>query len=237
MKKTFLALTVVASFLSCGKSLNDIPKSVQTGLLAWYPFSDDDKDMSGNKRNPLIDQGTLITEKNITCLRLEGNDIFQTSLKGVSGNGSRTLSLWVKTLFGNSPDEYVGTGTPQTNGYGDSFMFLVSNNIQGQASVAKDISNSMWYYPLNNLNSWHHYAMVYDNKAGTTSGSIKVYQDGVLLTNSLFDCCNPDLPINTTLSNFQSQYFGNGAVLLDDIRFYNRPLSQQDLKDVIKTRY
>lgn len=133
--------------------------------------------------------------------------------KGVD-TGSFSVSVWMKTT--NTGPRIAEFGTNTTN----QRIWIGLNN--GRPRI--DINGRRVTGPNGttfNDNQWHHYAIVADG--ATTLGDIKYYVDGNLIPLT----GNSTEILNTTLS--QDFVIGNSAITLDEFRFYERAISNQEL--------
>jgi hypothetical protein len=206
------------------------------GLVAYYPFNGSANDESGNGYNGTVNGATLTTDR-------FGNSSKAYAFNGTSswigGNANqyptneRTVSLW---FLAN--DFSVGRMlfSYATGVCGTSWIQLINNQDGGQNSyeIQSDcrINRLLSQYANPPLGRWHHWCIT------TSAMGTKMYIDGMLIaSNSIY--------VNNT--NVSGNYFfigvhgGTGLVpetdtnatyfygSLDDIRIYNRALSDPEI--------
>ncbi|NDB96578.1 MAG: LamG domain-containing protein, partial [Verrucomicrobia bacterium] len=221
--------------LADGTLINDATSfnSLSKGLVAYYPFSGNANDASGNGFHLSVTGATPCPDRLGATNRsylFDGNDSMLTSGRiSEVENLSHTLVLWVKASDPNQAS-LVGvvsdTATPGNTGY----QLMVRTNskfgfLQGRLAAGDLAPNSSWKYAEENqatsgLGEWRQLVGIRSN------GVAMIYVNGVLQTNT------------TTLEPF---FDGNSRIRvgydgfvyaranLDEIRFYNRALSQKEL--------
>jgi hypothetical protein len=236
MKKLIVILVSIYSVFTTNL-MAQVPNYVPTnGLVAWYPFTGNANDESGNGNNGTVNGATLTTDRfgNVNkAYSFDGvNDFIGTNLSGITGQNSRTISFWfnsnnntsgIKTMVGYGEH---ASAVPQ----GSRFDCTIEN---GRPSI--DIGYTFASYTVNNVqNNWKFYTVAYASSYGTTVQAINLYIDGVLQQNP--SILNTSISINT--GNLYKVFFGapytnpsgnsfNGN--LDDIGIWNRVLTQQEI--------
>ena len=220
------------------------PVDITTGLVAYFPFSGNAGDSSGNGNHGTVNGATLTTDRFGTLnssYSFNGNEFISgSSSKFPSGNSARSISIWY--LANNLGFSTPGICGIQLFGYGgnvcgQSFIMNFENcdigkgkyEVQGHCLAFRSFSN----YPVPANNAWHNLTITYD---GT---NFRFYGDGVLSSSSA----------NTSLSTFvTSKIFtigrettpdGNSPYVdpvwpafsgkIDDVRIYNRALTQEQI--------
>ena len=206
--KLFLLASVIFSL----NAFSQIPSYVPSnGLVAWYPFNGNANDESGNGYNGANTGSTnsiLSTDRfgNInSSYYMPLNSNIATSYPGVLGGNSRSVNYWMKTTNTN----YIvplgwGSTTIQGGRFSCSFNFI-------NPGVTIDIANSAITYASNQPvsdNNWHMYTWVFDNSIGNSINYVKIYQDGILLTNVAVNY--NDFEIINTLSQINLSFGGAG---------------------------
>ena len=213
---------------------------IATGLLASYIFSGNLQDTSGNN-NHLINPVNLsyVTDRfgnaNQALVFNGSNSTAQSTLPiGITGNSSRTVSVWIKAGAGggsNVNSSVLGYGANTTaaiNGLlfktwagNDQFQMLGSN-----LDITTTIPLSFW-----SRYAWHHVCFVYSGSALQS----KFFIDGNAVASSVAGTGDAWNTANTTLTigNFASAGFNAfQGMLIDDIRIYNRALSGADVQQL-----
>lgn len=238
MKKIILILFVLISFIATSQ----IPT---IGLVAYYPFNGNANDMSGNNYNGTPNNNIRLCEDRFgnqnSAYRFDsiGKNI-TTNYVGILGANSRTISIWFKLLIDNygpetwsmisygGGDVWGGNQYPYTQ-RSEFDCCIWPNNLVGLDIV----DNSISYYPQIGLYQWHHFVITYTSSWGSVSGC-KIYLDSQLLdsVNSVTSFIGLTLDTrpfaNVCIGGdgiISNQFYGD----LDDIRIYNRVLSQQEI--------
>ena len=217
--------------ISCRKSITD-------GLVAYYPFDGDANDCSGHANNGIFDGAVLTANrfgKANSAIRFDG--IAATISAKVTGmpavDAPQSFSWW---FLIEQPPTYIDS-------LGADNMIALVDTVKGigvqtgfRAPGYHSRGLDIWYWggrtvlesPQPALNKWHHCVYTYD-------GSIhRFYLDGQEYAQS---DAKPQTGIPDILmfGNYPSgdQFFqGN----LDDIRIYNRVLTQSDVEVLYKLR-
>ncbi len=238
MKRTLFILLLFVSYSTFSQSLT-------LGLRAYYPFSGNANDASGNNNNPTFNNATLTADRlgnANSAYHFNGTNTFMQIPNSASLNTTNTLSLcaWVRPTgfymgpcHGNSilmkgdadhlPGNYLlrfddGAYLNYTN-CANPIDVNHQNFYGGTASAAPP-----GYTPYIQLNEWY---------------SIVLTNDGT--TSSLYINCELKASIPQSVSTFTNSYnlfFGrlnhpqypywlNGD--LDEVRIYDRALSQDEV--------
>jgi len=181
LSKKIIITVLLGAHLFCGAQLpNDIPTR---GLQAYWAFSGNADDASGNKHHGIVFGPTLVKDRfgnSNSAYEFSGNqNLILTSYLGVLGKKSRCLSYWAKTsskknsavvLWGDNKS-YPQAGT----------RFDCSFNYKEQG-VTVDIADAGITYEANSEiydGEWHHYVFQFDT---AILNKVEVYQDGNPLT-------------------------------------------------------
>jgi hypothetical protein len=211
--------------------------NVVDGLVAWYPFDGSAEDMSGNGNNGTVYGAILGTDR-------FGNANKSYSFDGVDdyidlgdkpefdGRDTQTISLWFFVATkgsGGSSDmrpilsKWKTWGSPVKN------AFLID---AGEVSIGLRVSSDSGSTQVKTknyfLNKWHHIALVFDR------GNISVYLDGQLENEESFDSTSlSDSSERLLVGNYYKIYnpaYKTFHGSIDDIRIYNRALSNSKIK-------
>ena len=214
---------------------NSVPTS---NLEAHYQFSNNLNDISGNNRN-LTKFGSTMRyeidkENNSSSVFYSDNNTSEyleaSGYKGISGNGARTVSAWVKTSTGSNRKTIASWGK---NSSGKMFNVMIYNNKVrvegGSCSLAgtKQIPDD----------EWHHIAVTFDpTDDGAKLNSIKIYVDGSLTTEDSSFNGNTTLDTDTVTNNvrigeavYGTTHFYKGSI--DDILIYSKALTATEIKE------
>jgi Concanavalin A-like lectin/glucanases superfamily len=224
--------------------------SLQTGLVAYYPFTGNANDSSGNNNNASV-LGAILTagKKGFTNTAYNFNgstssiDIPNAFFSGKQVNNfsistrvrfNSTLNspnIWGKTFFWGELNLLVNPDNSITLFWANSYSGNKYSNATTVANVIK-------------LNNWHDIVTVYENS------TIKLYVDGInvqvslswsaqggslISTSQVESFCNFAQDPNTSkfgarFVSGQKTAFLNGD--LDDFRLYNRSLTESEIKSL-----
>lgn len=228
MKKRFTILMIVTTILTNAQ----LPSYVSTnGLVAYYPFTGNANDASGNGNNGVVNGATLTSDRfgNINNAYYFSSNGCLTRIDAAINTSNilsqLTISVWILRsgdgcIAPRVIDFYTlgdGPGNASigwdNNGYG---------NI-GSVTSSSNIISTNWSKPLNNI--WTH--LVYTN-----DGSIaKFYQDGILF-NSIASIGNPILSGNAAFGRMNHSAWDAFNGKIDDIGIWNRALTEQEITNL-----
>jgi uncharacterized protein (TIGR02145 family) len=197
------------------------------GLVAYYPFNGNANDESGNGNNGIVNGATLITDrfnKLNSAYHFDDTQNITTTFTGVLGNADRSISFWAKI----APSEAGGGVCSYGGSFGTGFSpTLLSGNL-----AHMDISDATVTYQASKVNdgSWHHYVYIFSTQYGTSLNGIKIFQDGRLLTAIMYSYNYDSYTVNTSSDSPFS--IGGGSISIDDIRFYNRIVTNAEIQQM-----
>jgi len=207
-------------------------------LVGWWKFDDvfgkTAADSSRHKRDGRLKGDLSFKNDSVPgrigkALKLDGEDDYVqiTGYKGVTGTGPRTVSAWVKTTSRRS--EFVSWGLDD---FGQMFIFGI---IRGHGM---GITPSGGYYYSGakvHDDQWHHVVVVVEDvELPNLHDDVRLYEDGEL--SEIHDIGLLDLwPINTG-SERDVRIGRRLKGLIDDVRIYDRPLSEDEVKILFKLR-
>jgi hypothetical protein len=176
-------ISLITAFFITSVSFSQLPSYLPTnGLVGWWPFNGNANDESGNGNNGTVNGATLTTDRNGIANKaysFDGiNDYILTTFNGISGNASRTISVWFSTTSFSSAQTLISYG--QNNTPSNVINIWKNTTCNG---IGIDISNSYKDY-TNTLTSgqWYNFTLVINSSQGTTLGDVKMYQNGTLLS-------------------------------------------------------
>lgn len=213
------------------------PAFLTNGLVAFYPFSGNANDRSGNGKDAVV-KGARLTKDRFgatnSAYSFNGKDTWIESVTPVLATDSAvTFSFWANTASWDSMDI---VGIADAAGDNQSDIRVMLNYFQlGQKGVSFKSANHFATYPTNLSDGrWHHYAVVLGNGNSTCYCSTKAYVDGAPVgigQTFNWDSWNYSVlkTANLTIGKaLTSGAFFNGA--LDDLRIYNRDLSAAEVR-------
>jgi hypothetical protein len=194
------------------------------GLVAYYPFTGNANDASGNNNHCVVSGAVLTTDRFGNANRaysFNGTSSYLISAGniGIAGALPRTISVWVYPQAFPGISSVCGWGKTDVAG-GMSFLKLVGSSPLFNGNY-QDVTASQTV----NLNAWYHICFTYED------GVAKMY------INSVF-AGSRTVSLNTTDTKFSfgyefgghgpdwNQYF-NGK--LSDARVYSRALNEQEV--------
>lgn len=212
------------------KAKADLP----SGLLAGYSFDEGSgttlNDINGGTNGTLTGGPTWVSGKYGNALSFDGvNDYIAMPSGGFGSFVNRTSFTFT---FWESSNVLTGSGR----------MVADHNSTGNLASVSFEITSSQYRFRANNGSSfvsaqggstsagWHHIAGTYDDAGDLLS----LYVDGTLTaTNTLTGTLTTGTHKTIgRLGDFSTEYFGG---LLDELRIYNRALSQSEIQTDMNT--
>jgi gliding motility-associated-like protein len=239
MKNSLLVYLLLISFQSFSQV------DLNAGLMAYYPFSGNANDASGNGNNPIFNNATLTPDRfgnPNSAYSFNGTDNYIRIPNSASLNSSNQISIcaWVKvagfyqgTCHGNNI-VMKGDADYQPGDYKIRFDDAYITNSQNCYLSNTDLTHETFFginstlssnTPFIQINQW--YSVVYTCD-GTTA---KIYvncklagsgpANGITFTNS------NDLFLGS-LNNAQYPYWFNG--IMDEVRIYNRAINEDEVK-------
>lgn len=227
--------------LTVEENATSVPTS---GLIAWYRLNSG----SGDDNTTLNNNGTVYNTSSAT--NRKGASGFATRFNGYSSyieapdksylsinyTGQLTISVWMKveTLdFTNNEKGYVhwmGKGSSGRQEYVLRMYNKASDRPNRISCYAYNLDGGLGagsYFQDNlSLNQWIHVVALYDYP----KNSIKIYKNGILRDSDTFSSYdiipqNGSAPLRIGTRDFASYFKG----VLDDLRIYNRTLSQSEI--------
>ena len=200
-------------------------------LCGWWKFDDPSgstaKDSSKHGRDAALAGGLSFDENSVPgrlgkALSFDGRDnlVQVTGYKGVAGTGTRTICAWIKT--GTSRGDLVSWGTR------DFGQMWILRFIRGHVGVTP---HGGYYYMEDSIHdqAWHHVAVVVcEAELPNLHDDVTLYLDGKIAKPDRIGLL--DLwPIETGAEQDVAVAKGfKGDV--DDLRIYDRALSDEDIK-------
>lgn len=216
MKKITLILLAFIN-LSCSEIISKVDPvalSLKNNLMAFYTFSGNADDVSGNSNDGKLINISLVKDRfgkvnsAVNFSEINGCKI-STNNFVVTGNKSRTISLWYRytSNFYNHTSILNYGGDPNLKQQ-DFGIFISTLGGSGMPYIGAMISNPNGSYVGNYFSKikdgkWHHYAFTYDNSTGKTLDKVKIYIDGALVQNDVM------------YSNANAWYFGNSNIIMN----------------------
>lgn len=218
------------------------PLTLKDGLVAYYPFSGNALDSSGNNNNPSFNNATLTTDRfgnANSAYSFNGSSSYVQIPNSTSLNtgSALTVSYWVKpnAFYTDACTEnYVlSKGLESGNNYEFAFgnqAYFTANGINN-CSTPTDTTHEAFYgigidglLPTIHTGQWYH--VVFTNNGKVSN----MYVNGTLVVSGTAKVTfnNNDIYLGRYTSIASTPYWLNGV--LDDIRIYNRALDSSDVK-------
>ena len=239
-KRWACSLLVVLLFLTSADSETnkDKPKSLDTdpNLVGWWTFNETTGktavDSSPHHRKGTL-MGDLSFDENSAdgrigrALKLNGKDQVQiTNYKGVTGTKPRTIAAWIKT--GKTQGEIISWGTD------DFGKMCIFGFIRGRIGITPSGGYLYMNDPIHD-DKWHHVAVVVKEvELPNLHDDVTLFKDGEIA--EIHDIGLLDLwPIDTG-EEIDVRIGRRFAGLLDDVRIYDRALSDEEVKAIFQLK-
>jgi hypothetical protein len=220
------------------------PAFIKESLVAYYPFNGNANDESGNENDGEVKGATLAADRHGEdgkAYRFDGKDDYievadSSSLDLGNGAGKEwTVTIWFKGDITRSGWllRKGGSGGSHTTDYGvlasSSHRTFVWGTGRSAATGGND-TNDWMVTPSNNIGTaeWHHVVATY--KQGASNAGFKIFyidgqQTGGATSGNRKNPAN-DGSMRIGAGRQKARWLG----LIDDIRIYNRALSEEQVK-------
>lgn len=241
MKKLFF---VAALLISYPVFSQPIPAYVPAdGIMAWYPFTGNANDNSGNGHNGTPNGATLTADRfgNVnSAYQFDGaTTSISTDLAGPTGNAGRTITCWFKydafPNLCNTQSVLAGYGASSSS-CGQAcrnFSLEINNAVGGPAAWIDGVCIATYQNSDTLDTGWHFMAAAYDPSYGNFL-NIKIYIDGEYKTTSYVQYNASNLVNTDTLSrlligagHYSCKRFYEGKI--DDVGVWDRALGINEL--------
>lgn len=219
-----------------GKDLEVMPDvfAPSTEKLIFSKTFDTDEESSNSSSNIRVISSNLTTnrkgEEN-SAYSFDGvEDYLMINLEDnftIDNNTPYTLALWIKTENNNSP--IVQLFSKQENEGSFLFNLQLKSGQPVLETCSYNISCETLYSSKIELNNWHHVAFVMDEDS-----TLKIFIDGNLIRERIISlqAISPQAPTLLFGKNTTGKEFFQGK--LDDIYFYKRALSGEEIRNFVK---
>lgn len=227
-------------------------ETLKKGLLAYYTFSGNANDASGNANDGVVHGAVLVADRsgnaNSAYSFADLNNVASTnnyiSIANLHANNVATYSVtgWFqKSTASINNAGTIFSGDQSVTGTGDFKFAIASNNTaQWNAKCNSNLSVGVTNQKATNYADgvWHSFCVTYNASTSTLNPSnFQIYVDGVLVqTEALYtstlvqdgaSVSTADLPI--ILGNAQGTHNNGFQGAIDDVRVYNRVLCQAEV--------
>lgn len=206
MRKIMLGVALLCFSANLWAGIND-------GLVAYFPFSGNANDESGNGYLAVVYGPTLTADRfgNADSAYFFDNGFIETNVNGNQFTNSMSYSLWLKTDENNA--DYIISNEK------DSFYIYHSVNY-----LRRSNEYEVFNVDLTN-NTWHHLAVTYTDKSAT------VYINGLKFNQVSFSesfTFGDHFRFGKRDAADSPDFTG----ILDDIRIYNRVLTDGEVYEL-----
>ncbi len=208
--------------------LSVTPNSLSTGLVAYYPFTGNALDSSGNGNNGIVNGPTLTNDRfnnsNSSYLFNGGNiSIPHNATLGFTQTSSFSLSFWAYRTGNQDRMHFLGKRANGTFVFNWQVYFAVGS---GAGAGIDFITHNGTVYGATSttlcpLNTWVNIIAVFDHNRW------ELFYKGSSIAKTIATQLNPDSNCPMTIGNSGGfePFYGK----LDDIRIYNRALTQEEI--------
>jgi len=205
-------------------------------LVAWWPFEetsgDSAADSSKHRRNGVLKDGLSFDKDSASgrmgkALKLDGRGCVQIpGYKGVTGTGPRTVAAWIKTTH--------ASGEILSWGLDDAGKMWIFGFIRSGVGVTPK-GGYLYGNSMVHDDAWHHMAVVVEEaELPNLHDHARLYKDG--RPEEPHDIGLLDLwPIDTG-SDLDVRIGRGFQGLIDDVRIYDRALSEDEIEALVKPR-
>jgi hypothetical protein len=217
------------------------PTSLSNNLVLYLPFSGNTNDESGSNVAITNNGATLTTDRKGVANQaydFNGTNAWMNTPLVQSNLSGYTISAWVKPNFTTSQEYVIIQNRGITPGPGKSLTlhYQYSTNRWGFAVDGDGVYNGL-QAPSTNTTNWIHVVGVWSAGVATafSSSQFKVYVNGVLLggtyINGAFSPI-PNVPSGTTAIGRHEAWGSYFKGKMDDIRVYNRALTDAEVQSI-----
>ena len=244
--KLVIVLLFVSFIVSCKKKTSDnnppTPQheTLDDGLMAYYPFTGNAQDKTSKNSAGTISNAMLTTDAKGTsnsAYAFNGTDSYIAITPGDSIRKIRTVTIAVKIYsesFNNS--NFIFLWGNNSSGYPKSKYLFNFSAVPTQSSAFFGVEEPSYCY-LSHLGTASTFVDITQNTWHTLIGifngtSIKMYLDGNLkdeqfVSYSFTTVCTDDQFI--LLGRPKTDYYTSFKGKIDELRIYNRELTQQEI--------
>jgi trimeric autotransporter adhesin len=230
--KIFLTLICIIFF----QKIELYSQAPTNGLMAYFPFTGNTNDASGNNRNGAITGSISPTTDRFGVANQAyafngsvSSKITVSNWNILTGNAPRTMMVWFKTKVVN-PTRYNMFLTWGTNQISASSALgtLANNTINGEKYLGfwgynnnLFITEQLQYYD----DQWHLIVVTFDGS------NLSLFIDGAFITNKTTTLSTASSALIIGNSRFDNEGFDVSMTgSLDDIRIYNRALTANEVQ-------
>jgi hypothetical protein len=213
--------------------------NVTAGLVAYYKAEGDTVDSSGNGNHGALYDGATYSSgvfgrafNTLDRPTSSGHMLVPSSasINSITSDSGITISVWIYAHFWNASASYIVARLMDTGGSSRSASYHYTLGVSGSGNTIV-FGNHAWS-PSTALPTtrWIHLAFTWAN------GTVKGYENGNLVVTAP---TTMSMSADVTPISFGVRKTPLGSVdayrgLLDEVRIYNRPLSETEVKAIAK---
>lgn len=223
-KGSSITLSVDSAFVAHNlNSINLLPSNLKVGLKAFYPFSGNANDVSGNNNNGTVIGATLTSDRfgnANSAYSFNGSSFID--LGNIAGVGYSTtqdisMSFWINEgASGTVISKYTNLDAPNSN-----FFFAKATS---SAQVAGNGTNS---FSANNITDYRWANYVFIASAGTNKSFI--YRNGLLVATGSLNANGSLSATKIMLGRLMGSPSNFFTGKIDDVLIYNRVLTVAEI--------
>lgn len=218
----YLQLLLCLLFSNCIIAQPYVPSK---GLIAYYPFSGNANDFSGNGYNMTVRGAALCPDRlgNVnSAYQFNGIDNIISYADLLPTDTNFTYSCWVLSSITQNA-LIIHNGNSKANGYG-LLMDDSSSTLHGPGNDITIQCPDAGYFGTHHLpiNGWHHFLF-----RVTGNNHIDYYFDGAKTSSMSFSYIRPSGKFHVGEDYYMSSYPFNGKI--DDIAVYNRAIDSLEI--------
>lgn len=233
----YFLLHSTINFAAVGEGVSEVGTlsslTINSGLVAHYPFNGNANDVSGNENNGTVNGATQATDRfgnNQSAYFFDGSDDYINILNSETLKlTSWTISCWVRVESNQSNGGAIlAKDEVQNDKYNYKIMQKSNNTFTSQYETCNDDSDHTIYSDTADSNVWIHIVSLRNDHTGKHA----IYINGEKIEEGYWDdtpCTyNSDLKIG--FQDAKGGEVGHFYGLIDDIRIYKHALSENKVK-------
>lgn len=233
-------ITLLAQLNAILAQLSVTPNSLSSGLVAWYPFSGNANDSSGNGNNGTVYGATLVADrfgKPSSAYSFNGinNYISTANSNSLSINGDITMVAWIFDYGASNHYHTILNKRINSNwSYDLDYSFYygpggspteVNKIFTGRRFNTTIPSDYQFSNDTISFNQWQCVIVTIQNNM--TTFYLNGKNAGYNINGNIFANPMVDQPVGLTIGSANPGEWMSG--IIDDIRIYNRALTQQEI--------
>nr|WP_314494385.1 LamG-like jellyroll fold domain-containing protein [uncultured Chryseobacterium sp.] len=225
MKRIFLLSSLLFSLCANAQTPNYVPAS---GLVAWWSFTGNANDSSGNSNNLTVNGATLTADRNgaaNSAYAFNGSTghLTKSSLSyNFAQSGTYSISFWMKKT-GNTEGVAMMSGS---NTSGNFIWLLQCDTTKTIFGTNKQGESWTWANgPNYSTTAWEHFTAVYNAQ------TMQLYKNGVLTATTANTYTNST---SAAMPFYIGRAIGGGniAASIDDVGIWSRVLTTAEINQL-----